>query len=198
MFVSSVVATAALFVGGAWFASSMPMIGPSNAVEKNQQAAAAPVIESGGHATNAAHNTGPTKETAEDVKRENRGNSVHQYQPLEVTIEGIKKREGKIVVLVFNEKTAFENYDYTRAVGYAELNPTSDSLSVTFDNLKDGPFAVALFHDENGNRDLDAEGGYPTEGYGVSGASSAYDEPSFEKAATYSGRATITAYYLLY
>ncbi|MFO8029087.1 MAG: DUF2141 domain-containing protein [Cyclonatronaceae bacterium] len=65
----------------------------------------------------------------------------------------------------------------------AEIHPvTGRSLTVRFDSLTSGPKAVRLFHDENGNADLDTNFlGIPTEGYGFSNnPRSRFGAPSLE------------------
>ncbi|MEM1019931.1 MAG: DUF2141 domain-containing protein [Sphingomonadales bacterium] len=51
-------------------------------------------------------------------------------------------------------------------------------------------------HDEKGNYDLDMKDGYPLEGYGVTGAKDAYDEPKFKSAAVPAGDVPLRLTYL--
>ncbi|WND01858.1 DUF2141 domain-containing protein [Temperatibacter marinus] len=113
-----------------------------------------------------------------------------------VTIKGIENSTGKIIVMIFNEKNSYAAYDFNKAVGYREIAPQKGKIMLAFPELKQGPYAVVLFHDENENYDLDMRGDYPLEGYGTSGARDAYDQPSFKKAAQKGPKIVVTVYYL--
>lgn len=114
---------------------------------------------------------------------------------LRVDITNVRNDEGKVIVLVFADADAFADYDYTRAVGYAE-QAAAGTLQFEFPELREGPYAISLFHDENDDDDLNMDGIYPLEGYGTSGATGPYDEPSFSEAAVSPGRVSIRMYYL--
>ena len=90
--------------------------------------------------------------------------------PLNVAISGVRNTAGRVLILVFDSQSAYDGYDYERAVGYAEVAPTNDTIKYAFDDLTTGPYAVTIIHDENGNYDLDLKDGYPIEGYGTTGA----------------------------
>ena len=62
--------------------------------------------------------------------------------------------------------------------------PAADAVA-TFEDLAPGTYAVAVYHDENGNGEFD-QGlfGIPLEGYAFSmGARAFFGPPSFERAA---------------
>lgn len=115
---------------------------------------------------------------------------------LEVTVDGIRNSNGKVVVLIMDNRDAFKAYDYKAAVGYQEIPASTGSVQAFFPDLRSGPYAVIAFHDENGNRDLDMNGQVPSEGYTVSGAKDAYDEPPFKRAATSKPEQTVRLFYL--
>ena len=115
---------------------------------------------------------------------------------LTLTIDGVRNDSGDVIVMVFDKKAAYDTIDYTRSVGFREVRAASGSLNVAFDDLTTGPYAIFLFHDENGDDDLNMEKGLPTEGYGTSGASGMYDEPSFKQALVSPGEVTVQMYYL--
>ena len=54
---------------------------------------------------------------------------------------------------------------------------------------------MVLFHDENGDEDLNFNGDKQLEGIGVSGASSPQDEPGFAEASVGPGNTTIHVFY---
>lgn len=78
---------------------------------------------------------------------------------------------------------------------YYEFDAVESGVRLDFDTLTDGPYAIALWHDENGDGQLDMTQGYPLEGYGTSGARDAYDEVPWSRAATEPGLVTVRMYY---
>ncbi|WP_108879487.1 DUF2141 domain-containing protein [Anderseniella sp. Alg231-50] len=114
---------------------------------------------------------------------------------LTVTLEGVRGATGKVVVIVFSNRNAFRAYDVAGAAGYKETPSKAGTVVVSFPDLKDGPYAVAAFHDEDENRDLNMKGQLPTEGYATSGAVDAYDTPTFRTAAIVRGKVTIKMHY---
>lgn len=126
---------------------------------------------------------------AEEAKAE-------KSQGLEVTVDGIRNGNGQVVVLVMDSRDAFKAYDYDAAVGYQEIPASTGSVQAYFPDLNSGPYAVIAFHDENGNQDLDMNGQIPSEGYTVSGAKDAYDEPPFKRAASSDPKQSVRLFYL--
>ncbi len=115
---------------------------------------------------------------------------------LTLQVTDIRNDKGKIIVLVFDDAAAFQSDDVNKAVAYQEVNAAQGTLEIDFANLTEGPYAVSLFHDENGDYDFNMVDGYPLEGYGISGASGPLDEPDFQKAAVTLGTVTIRVFYL--
>lgn len=187
--VLALAATGGIFYGGAWFASGLKSEAiaatPSQTERENYIPALIPGItasEAGG-----SLQAGRSVETlAKQAEKPG----------LTVIIDGVRNCTGSVLVLVFDDAAAYKAYNYERAVGFAELEASEGKLSRNFPNLTAGPYAVVVFHDENGNQDLDMESGYPLEGYGTSGADGPYDEPSFQKASTLPGEATVKMHYL--
>ncbi|MES0881352.1 DUF2141 domain-containing protein [Roseibium sp. SCP14] len=115
---------------------------------------------------------------------------------LEVTVDGVRNGNGQVIVLIMDNRDAFKAYDYEAAVGYHEIPASTGAIQAFFPDLNSGPYAVVAFHDENGNRDLDMNGQVPSEGYTVSGARDAYDEPPFKRAASSDQKQTVRLFYL--
>ena len=126
----------------------------------------------------------------------NEPDAVRSTTGLLVDITNVRNGNGKVVVFVFDDERAFEEYDYERAVAYTEIAAASGRLQAQFSELRAGPYAVSLFHDENDDDDFNMDGVYPLEGYGTSGAGDQYDEPTFEQASSDSGRISVHMYYL--
>jgi uncharacterized protein (DUF2141 family) len=87
---------------------------------------------------------------------------------IEVTITGIQNTKGTIEIGVYDSKSSFPNYG--NAVKVARVPPKKKgTLKHTFENLPDGTYAVAVWHDVNGNREIDKNIlGAPKEAYGFS------------------------------
>ncbi|MDG1858773.1 MAG: DUF2141 domain-containing protein [Emcibacteraceae bacterium] len=115
---------------------------------------------------------------------------------LSITIDGVRNDTGKLIVMVFNSEDAYNNYDYTKAVGFKELPASMGNIKINFPDLNDGPYAVTFFHDENGDYDFNMNGEMPLEGYGTSGASGPYDEVSYENALVPADEVNIKIHYL--
>ena len=115
---------------------------------------------------------------------------------LNLHVNGIANANGKIVALVFDDARAYLAYDHTQAVGSATLDAKSGSLDTHFPELTAGPYAVFLFHDENGDFELNLKRGFPLEGYAYSGASDPTGVPSFEQAAIDSDEIAVELVYL--
>lgn len=113
---------------------------------------------------------------------------VPKRQCLSVTLNNIRSGQGKLVIMAFDNELAFADFDYQKAAGYKEAKPSAKSLSIEFPMLCDGSYAVFAMHDENEDYVLNEEGGYPLEGFAVSGSVSPYDYPKFEEAQTAAGK----------
>jgi len=100
---------------------------------------------------------------------------------LELTVAGIDASEGQIMIVVFADSDAFNSGD--DPIGYARVDATSDTVTAQIDGLESGPCAIKLYHDVNGNGELDTNLiGMPTEPFGFSnGAVARFGPPSFDQ-----------------
>ncbi len=114
---------------------------------------------------------------------------------LNLTVDGVRNASGTIMVLVFDDAAAFEQLDWQNAIGYADIPARMESVSHSFSNLTGGPYAIFLFHDENGDQDLNVSGERLLEGIGASGADTATSEPSFAEAAVAPGDVAVRIFY---
>jgi uncharacterized protein (DUF2141 family) len=66
-----------------------------------------------------------------------------------------------------------------------KVRASTGPITVTFDNLRPGIYAVGAYHDENGNDHLDTNFlGLPVEGYALSnGVRVVLSKPTFQQAA---------------
>lgn len=103
---------------------------------------------------------------------------------LTVTIEGTRSTEGSVMLALYNSAEAFPSSEQRMQ---AQMIPASQpgSLSAVFRGVPAGRYALAVFHDTNGNGKLDRNlFGLPTEPYGFSNnAMGVASAPSFDKAA---------------
>src|SRR6187200_1320893 len=99
---------------------------------------------------------------------------------LQVTLTHIIGQNGDIIVGVFDSDENFLKKPIDRKV----MKPSGDSLTVVFENLQPGKYAVCVIHDANKNKELDKNKmGIPKEGFGFSNnVIGAMGPPSFERA----------------
>lgn len=114
---------------------------------------------------------------------------------LNLTIDGIRSAKGSVLALVFDDATAFDQLDWYSAVQYADIPAQAGRVSHRFPDLEGGPFAVFVFHDENGDQDLNISGKRVLEGIGATGATTSTPYPTFSQAAVTPGDVTVHIYY---
>ena len=84
---------------------------------------------------------------------------------LTVNVEGIAQAQGSIMLGLFDEAT----YNGDGAVNGANLKVDGDSVSVTFEGLEPGEYAVRLYHDLNDDGEMNTNPfGMPTEPFAFS------------------------------
>lgn len=102
---------------------------------------------------------------------------------LNLSITNLKNTQGKLFIGLYNKK---ENFPIQSKIYKGEpVKITSmEPLQYQFTQLLEGEYAIAIFHDENGNQTLDTNFvGMPTEGYGFSNnVRKLFSAPSFEEA----------------
>ena len=100
---------------------------------------------------------------------------------LSVTIKNIQHGKGAIYIAVFNSENDFMKNHITQAT--VDVNSV-DNLEVDI-NLPYGEYALTVFHDVNGNKELNTNLiGIPKEPYGFSNnPSTSFGPPKYKKAA---------------
>lgn len=84
-----------------------------------------------------------------------------------VTIDGLHSAKGDVYVALFSRAEEFPDGDYSDQ--HVKVKASIRPVTVVFDGLKPGTYAVGCYHDENGNGHLDTNFiGYPVEGYALS------------------------------
>ncbi|MBO6521706.1 MAG: DUF2141 domain-containing protein [Rhodospirillales bacterium] len=102
---------------------------------------------------------------------------------LEVVVVGLASDDGDVHIALYDSPDAFPESDGMLAE--TEVPARNRRARAVYRDLKPGRFAVAVYHDENGNHDFD-QGflGIPLEDYGFSnGATVFFAPPSFDAAA---------------
>lgn len=100
-----------------------------------------------------------------------------------VTIDGMHSAKGNLVVALYSRPGGFPDGDYSDRHTQVEASPAA--VTIVFDGLKPGTYAVAAYHDENANGRFDTNFiGYPAEGYALSnGIRAIISRPRFVDAA---------------
>lgn len=100
---------------------------------------------------------------------------------LSLSVEGVKSSNGEIMVAIYTEADAFLKFDKVYSAHSVKAEKGVTQLAI--DNLPNGTYAVAVFHDANGNQKLDTNWlGIPKEAVGFSIAKmKTFGPPSFEE-----------------
>ena len=109
---------------------------------------------------------------------------------LVVEVEGLKDDQGKLHASLYASEEGFPTKP-EKALRHVDAPIVAGKARVVFEGLPPGGYAVAAYHDENGDGKLDTGFlGIPTEGLASSNDAKGFmGPPSFEKARSRSGRA---------
>lgn len=107
---------------------------------------------------------------------------VSQAADLRINLVGVRRADGQIMIAVYTSPEAFLNED-ERTAGV--ILKAASQHGASFPDMAPGSYAVSVFHDENGNGELDKNVlGMPTEDYGFSNNARGFmGPPRFEAAA---------------
>ena len=111
---------------------------------------------------------------------------------LAVEVQGVRSDTGHLIVAVQTPQAADE-FPYAEELFAGTHQQTHEGvMRFVFRDLPPGRYAVSVFHDENGNGEIDlGAAGIPTEGYGfANNPPSQFGPPSFEEAAVTIGDAS--------
>jgi uncharacterized protein (DUF2141 family) len=117
---------------------------------------------------------------------------------LTITVNNLRSSQGQVLLCVFSaessDREAFPDCVKGRPVRQSRESVTDGKVVVSYKGLKDGVYAVAVIHDENGNNELDTNFlGIPTEGIGISTNPRLLGKPHFGEAQfEIKGKAAIT------
>lgn len=102
---------------------------------------------------------------------------------LVVEVVNLSSDDGDVHVALYNNPTMFPKSD--GMLSERQVLPKERRVRLVFHDLTPGTYAIAVYHDENGNHEFDqAIFGIPLEGYGFSNDVRVFfSAPSFEEAA---------------
>ncbi len=94
-----------------------------------------------------------------------------------VTIENIANNNGKIVLGLHTEDTFMKG----DGIMNTETEIKDGKVTITFENVEPGEYAIMALHDENENKRMDfRENGMPLESYGTSNNIMTFGPPLFD------------------
>lgn len=100
---------------------------------------------------------------------------------LSVEVGNIEHDKGQIRVVLYDNPDSFLNEKKSLAV--RESPATVGTLTVNFNPLQPGDYALVAYHDEDGDGKLDRFlGMIPSEGYGLSRNPKVFGKPDFDDA----------------
>jgi uncharacterized protein (DUF2141 family) len=108
--------------------------------------------------------------------------STKNNHSLNITVTNFKNTKGSLRVCITDQKNNFlKDCLFSQIVSIE-----NDDVSLSFKNLKDGTYAVSVYHDENNSGILETSGlfAFPSEPFGFSkNPSVRFGPPSFKKSA---------------
>jgi uncharacterized protein (DUF2141 family) len=94
--------------------------------------------------------------------------TVRGQGEIKVRVTAVNKKKGEVMLALFASSKGFP-YETSYAIQKIKGNTLNGSLELSFSNIPPGTYAIALFHDTNGDGKLNTNFmGIPKEGYGVS------------------------------
>lgn len=96
-----------------------------------------------------------------------------------VTIENVLKDGGTVLASLHTVETFMRNDGITSA----SAPGVTGEVTLTFENVTPGTYAIMVMHDVNDNQQMDREAnGMPKEDYGMTGEMNPYGPPVFDDA----------------
>lgn len=113
-----------------------------------------------------------------------RAEASPQLSGIVMQVDGLTTNNGIVYCDIYDKKEGFPT-DPKRAVARVEAQPNRKQVTCVFPNMKAGRYAVALWHDVNGDQKFGKNWlGIPSEPVGASNnAKGSFGPPSFKDAA---------------
>ncbi len=100
-------------------------------------------------------------------------------QSIDVIIDNIKSDNGTIKIGLYNSKQHFLKKTYKSI----SIKAKKEGVKVTFEDVKEGEYAISLYHDEDNNQKMNTFFKIPIEPYGTSNnAKGQFGPPKWEDA----------------
>jgi uncharacterized protein (DUF2141 family) len=110
------------------------------------------------------------------------GNAMADGGKLVVELQNVRDSVGNIRASLYREPDSFRKED--KAFKVVSLPSKPGTLTLSFDGLAPGRYAVMVYHDANDDQKLNLRFGmFPTEGYGLSNNPKVMGPPKFEDSA---------------
>lgn len=98
-----------------------------------------------------------------------------------VVVKGMQQRQGKIYASITNDANSFPRGGGVKSA-VVEVTPEGE-VSLKFEDILEGKYAIVLYQDLNDNKQLDMNGEMPAEPFGFSNITMLMGPPSFEQCA---------------
>lgn len=99
---------------------------------------------------------------------------------INVKVPNVIRKNGEVVFYLFDTK---ENFNNRKPIAIQKSAPSNRVASVSFNDIKEGTYAIVAVHDMNGNQRMDFDAnGRPVEDYGSTSNSMTMGPPSFDAA----------------
>jgi uncharacterized protein (DUF2141 family) len=96
-----------------------------------------------------------------------------------VTVDNVKNNTGKVAFALHTKDTFMKG----NGIMSAETEIKDGKVTVTFENVQPGEYAIMALHDENENKRMDfRENGMPLESYGMSNNVMSFGPPIYDDA----------------
>jgi len=96
-----------------------------------------------------------------------------------VTIDNVKNDTGKVLMSLHTSETFMKG----KGIIDAETEIKDGKVTITFENVQPGDYAIMAMHDENDNKRMDfQENGMPLESYGMSNNVMSFGPPVYDDA----------------
>jgi|DEB0MinimDraft_6_1074348.scaffolds.fasta_scaffold238703_1 uncharacterized protein (DUF2141 family) len=103
---------------------------------------------------------------------------------LTVTVDGLRNDEGLLRLAIYDNP---DDFPEGKDTGDADVPIKAGRAVAKFPGLRPGRYAIAVHHDENGDKDMNTFIGFPLEGFGFSNNAKAgiggpprFDEAAFD------------------
>lgn len=96
-----------------------------------------------------------------------------------VTIDNVTSNKGQVLLSLHTSETFMKG----KGIKSAASTITDGKVTLTFENVLPGDYAIMALHDKNDNKRMDfTDGGMPKEDYGMSNNPMAFGPPQYDDA----------------